>query len=283
LECGDSSPLFFAAPKEKNRSGDESPHSEAPAAVFAMPPRNSDAGSSGRFATTHWSLIARAQDAAAPEARAALSSLCQLYWYPLYAFIRRRGAAVAEAQDLTQEFFARLLEKDFLANVEPGKGRFRSFLLAACKHFLANERDRARAQKRGGGRAPVSLDLHNAEDRYLLEPAHDLTAEKLFERRWALTLLDQVLARLRAEYEQAGKSALFEGLKNSLAAGEAATPYAKLAGQLNMSEGAVKVAAHRLRRRYRQLLREEIARTVPDPANVDEEIRDLFQALGAGS
>jgi RNA polymerase sigma factor (sigma-70 family) len=248
-----------------------------------MPPASPNSGPSGRFATTHWSLIARARGAAAPEAREALASLCRAYWYPLYAFIRRRGASADEAQDLTQEFFARLLEKDFLAAVDPGKGRFRAFLLAACKHFLANERDRARARKRGGGRPLLSLDLQDAEGRYLLEPAHGLTPEKLFERRWALTLLDQMLARLRGEYQGAGKGRVFDGLKNSLTAGEATTPYPQLAAELGMSEGAVKVAAHRLRRRYRQLLRDEIARTVRDPAGVDDEVRDLFAALaGAG-
>src|SRR5436309_2659860 len=156
-------------------------------------------GAAGRFATTHWSLVVAAQDRGSPQAKEALSGLCGSYWYPLYAFIRRQGHSADKAQDLTQEFFARLLEKDFLAAVDREKGKFRSFLLAACKHFLANERDRVRAQKRGGGRQGLSLDFNSADRRYGLEPAHTLTPERLFERRWALTLLDQVLARPRLE------------------------------------------------------------------------------------
>jgi RNA polymerase sigma-70 factor (ECF subfamily) len=233
----------------------------------------------GGFATTHWSLIAAAQDADSSQAQAALAELCDAYWYPLYAYIRRQGVPAEEAQDLTQEFFARLLEKHWLDGVDRTKGTFRSFLLTACQHFLANERDRARAQKRGGDRKTVSIDLGNAEARYVREPAHHLTAEKLYSRRWALTLLEQVLARLRDTFVQAGKEALFDRLRIFLQGERQGTSYGHLADELGMTEGAVKVAVHRLRRQYRDLLRAEIARTLDDPTRIDEEIRDLFAAL----
>jgi RNA polymerase sigma-70 factor (ECF subfamily) len=232
-----------------------------------------------RFRTTHWSLIVAAQGRGSTEARAALAELCEAYWYPLYAFIRRQGHSMEDARDLTQEFFARLLEKDYLGAVDREKGKFRSFLLACCKHFLANEHDRANALKRGGGVAIRLLDCQTAESRYSEEPAHDMTAEKLFERRWALTLLQNVFARLRQEHEQAGKLKLFEQLKPFLAGEGPAARYAEVAMSLRLSSGAVKVAVHRLRRRYRELVHEEIARTVDDPALVDVEIRDLFAAL----
>jgi len=229
------------------------------------------------FATTHWSLVVAARGAS-PVAREALAELCRLYWYPLYAYVRRRGHSADEAQDLTQEFFARLLERDDLAGLDPARGRFRAFLLAACRHFLANQNDRAQALKRGGGLRPRSLDLADADRRYAAEPSHEQTPERLFERRWALTLLDRVLQRLRQHYETAGQLVLFERLKGSLA-GETDVPHAESAAALNMTEGAVKVAAHRLRQRYRDLLRDEIARTVAEPAEVDDEVRALFAAL----
>jgi RNA polymerase sigma-70 factor (ECF subfamily) len=232
-----------------------------------------------RFATTRWSLVLAAKDRAAPEARHALADLCAAYWYPLYAYVRRQGHDAEQAQDLTQEFFAKLLEKDFLRAVDPVKGRFRAFLLSALRHFLANEWDRAKAAKRGGGRTPQSLDFQSAEERYRLEPGHQLTAEKLFERRYALTLLEQVLQRLRQEMVDGGKQKLFEGLKPYLA-GAAESSYTETARTLDMSEGAVKTAVHRLRRRYRELLRESIAETVEKESEIDDEIRDLFAALG---
>jgi RNA polymerase sigma-70 factor (ECF subfamily) len=234
---------------------------------------------SDRFRTTHWSLIAAARDRDTDEARQALATLCEAYWYPLYAFIRRQGYKMEDARDLTQGFFARLLEKDYLADVDREKGKFRSFLLTSCKHFLANEHDRAHALKRGGGLAIRSLDSGTAESRYSEEPAHDLTPEKLFERRWALLLLQNVFARLRQEHEQAGKRELFELLKPFLAGDGPALRYSQTAEQLRMSTGAVKVAVHRLRGRYRELVHEEIARTVDDPALVEAEIRNLFSAL----
>lgn len=233
----------------------------------------------GGFATTRWSLVCAARAPSSPESRAALAALCGVYWYPLYAFVRRQGHDADRARDLTQEFFARLLERADLAAVDRSKGRFRSFLLAACKHFLCNEHDRVHARKRGGGRAPLPIDAAVAEGRYGGEPSHNETPERLFERRWALALLDQVLARLRQEYAAAGKGRLFERLKGHLT-GEAGLPHARAAAELGLREGAVKVAVHRLRKRYGELLRDEIAQTLHDPAEVEDEIRDLFAALG---
>jgi RNA polymerase sigma-70 factor (ECF subfamily) len=237
--------------------------------------------SADRFHTTHWSLIAAARSGGSPQAQAALAALCETYWYPLYAFIRRQGHSMEDARDLTQEFFARLLEKDYLGSVDQEKGKFRSFLLACCKHFLANERDKSRAQKRGGGREPLSFDADAAESRYTAEPSHNLTAEKLFERRWALVLLQNVLARLRVEQERAGKGPHFDQLKVFLAGERGAQRYAQVAEALGTTVGALKVAVHRLRGRYRELLGEEIARTVNDPADVETEIRNLFAALSS--
>jgi RNA polymerase sigma-70 factor (ECF subfamily) len=234
-----------------------------------------------RFATTHWSLVLAARDPALPQSRAALSELCSTYWYPLYAFVRRRGHDPEAAQDLTQAFFLRLLEKDSLRVVDRAKGRFRSFLLAAFEHFLQNEYDRARAQKRGGGHQPLSLDFTGAEDRYTVEPAHTETPDKLFERRWALTVLDCVLARLEQEWTAAGKEKVFESLRSCLLDDPQSLPYVVIAEELHLSPAAVKMAVHRLRKRYRVLLREEIGRTVEDPEQVDDEIAGLFAALGS--
>jgi RNA polymerase sigma factor (sigma-70 family) len=241
---------------------------------------SSDAGG-GQFRTTHWSMVVAAQDRASPQATEALAALCRTYWYPLYAFIRRQGFDADQAHDLTQGFFARLLEKDFLQAADPQRGKFRAFLLTACKHFLANELDRAQALKRGGGQTILSLDHGTADQRYRREPAHSLTPERLFERRWALTLLQQVLARLREEFHGSSRGRLFDALKAALTADPNALPYRPLAERLSMSEGAVRVAVHRLRQRYRDLLREEIAQTVDAPEQVEEEIRHLFQALGS--
>ena len=231
------------------------------------------------FATTRWSLVLAAGRGDAPEAEAALAALCQSYWYPLYAYVRRSGHPADEARDLTQEFFARLLEKHALRAADSERGRFRSFLLTALKRFLSKQRHQARAQKRGGGRKPLSLDFEQGESRYRLEPAHEATAETIYEQRWALTLLDRVFDRLRAEFDQAGKQKAFHRLKVYLT-GEAGMPsYREVAVELGMTEGAVKVAVHRLRRRYRALVREEIAQTVAGPEDVDEELSHLFAAL----
>ena len=215
----------------------------------------------------------------APEADAALAVLCQTYWYPLYAYVRRSGHPADEAKDLTQEFFARLLEKHYLRAADAERGRFRSFLLTAFKHFLSRERHQARALKRGGGRRMLSLDFDQGESRFRLEPVTDVTAEAIYERRWALTLLDRVMARLRDELERAGKREDFDRLKVFLT-GEAAAPsYREVAAATGTTEGAVKVAVHRLRRRFREIVLAEIAQTVSTPEDVEEELRHLFEAI----
>jgi RNA polymerase sigma factor (sigma-70 family) len=247
----------------------------------------SDSGphqASRRFATTRWSRVLQARDQPAPEAREALADLCRAYWYPLYALIRRRSHDSHEAQDLTQGFFARLLEKDFLADVDPAHGRFRAFLLAAIKHYLANESDRARAAKRGGDRRIISFDRRefdwdSGESRFLLEPSHELTPERLFERQWALALLDRVLSRLRDEYAAADKRTRFEVLQPFLSLDRHLANYADAAERLNMTDASARVAAHRLRKRYRALLRDEIAHTVATPDDVDDELLYLFDVL----
>lgn len=232
------------------------------------------------FATTRWSLVASAGQASAQGSREALAALCEAYWYPLYAYVRRKGLQPAEAQDVTQAFFTELLEKERIQLADQQRGKFRSFLLAALNHFLANRWRAAQAQKRGGGQAILSLDFHAGESRYDCEPAYDLTAERIFERRWAMTLLDNALTRLREEHVRGGKSELFELLKGHLGLGDSA-PYRELAERLGMTEGAVKVAAHRLRRRCAEILREEIAQTVSDPAEIDDELRALFSVVEA--
>ena len=216
-----------------------------------------------------------------PQAHQALETLCGNYWYPLYAYVRRQGHSAHDAQDLTQAFFARLLEKNYLADVQREKGRFRSFLLASLKHFLANEWDREQALKRGGGKRLIALDEDSAESRYKLEPKDEVSADKIYERRWALTLLDQVLAKLRGEFEKDGKLEQFETLKQYLSAGRTSVSYAQAADKLGMNEGAIKVAVHRLRKRYRELLRAEIAQTVATASEIEAEIRYLFTALSA--
>jgi RNA polymerase sigma-70 factor (ECF subfamily) len=235
---------------------------------------------SAEFATTHWSLVLAAGDRESPQAEEALATLCRAYWFPLYAYVRRQGFSPEQAEDLTQEFFARLLEKEFLRTVDREKGRFRAYLMACLRHFLANERNRPRAQKRGGNRQILSLDFPAAEMRYGLEPAHELTPERLYERQWALALLDQVLNRLQDESVRAGHGRLFEALKVFLTGESPALSHEERAAALGLSVGAVKVAVHRLRRRYRELLREEIGRLVGDPSEIDEEIRALFAILG---
>ena len=231
-----------------------------------------------RFATTHWSMVVSAGCSPSPEAGRALATLCENYWFPLYAFVRRAGHSAEDARDLTQEFFARLLAQRFLTKVDRRKGKFRSFLLAALKHFLADEWDHAHAQKRGGTQTVISFDGLDAETRYRLEPAQGLTPEKMFEKQWALSLLEQVLSRLDAEMAADGKVALFEALKDALT-GVRSTTYAAIGAELGMTEGAVKVAAHRLRRRYRDLLRKEIGQTVASSDEIGDEIRYLLSCL----
>jgi RNA polymerase sigma factor (sigma-70 family) len=242
--------------------------------------QDSTRGGAGHFTRTQWSVVLLAAEQSSPPAIEALEKLCRTYWYPLYAFVRRRGYGVADAQDLTQEFFSRLLEKRFLDSLDRTKGKFRSFLLAALEHFLAKEWRRANAQKRGGGKVIFSLDDDTAETRYASEPADALTPEKIYERRWAMTLLEQTLARLREECISSDKTRLYELLKGSFSGERNELSYAAIAAQLGTNEGAIKVAAHRLRRRYGELLREEIAQTVDNPEKIDEEVRCLFAALG---
>jgi RNA polymerase sigma factor (sigma-70 family) len=230
-----------------------------------------------QFPTTRWSLVVAAGDAHRKEARSALASLCQNYWYPLYAYLRRRGYPCNQAQDFTQEFFVRVLEGRYLDRAEPEKGRFRSFLLTSLKFFVADEEDRQRARKRGGG-VVASFEFSSGEERYRREPAHDETPERIFERRWALSVLDRVVERLRCEFVQHGRPEHFERLKIFLL-GQSDAPYAALAQELNTSEGALKVAIHRLRKRYRELFRQEIADTVADPREVESELRYLAAVL----
>ena len=244
------------------------------------PPSSAGGSDAAGFAATRWSLVlAAAGGADAARAADAMAELCRIYWYPLYAYIRRRGHSSHEAEDLTQEFFLRLLAKEDFAGVDRRKGKFRAFLLAAMKHFLANQWDRCQAQKRGGAERILSLDTVSAEIRYRLEPSHNLTPEKLFERQWAMTVLERVLARLQGELDAAGKTVLFQGLKPFLTGGRPAASYAEVAVELQMSEGAVKVAVHRLRRRFRELLKEEIAQIVTGPEEIDDEIRYLLACL----
>ena len=212
-------------------------------------------------------------------AQTALEKLCQTYWYPLYAYVRRRGHPAQDAQDLTQSFFARLLERNWVGDADRERGRFRTFLLTAMSRFLSDEWDKMRAQKRGGGVAHVPVQLDTAETRYGHEPADNHTPEQCYEHQWSLTLLDNVLQRLRAEYEHEGKGDLFAGLNSCLVGGRETQPYAELAVQLRMNEGAVKMAVHRLRKRYRKLLRAEIAETMAATEDVDGELRHLFAVL----
>ncbi len=232
---------------------------------------------SSQFPTTRWSLVVAAGDLHCNEAQSSLVSLCENYWYPLYAYLRRRGYPADQAQDLTQEFFIRVLEGRYLDRADPEKGRFRSFILTSLKFFAADEEDRDRAQKRGGGRIE-QLEFSSGEQRYQREPAHDETPERIFERRWALTLLDRVVEKLREEFVQHGRPEHFERLKVFLL-GQSDAPYAALAREMNTSEGALKVAIHRLRKRYRELFRQEIADTVADPAEVESELRFLAAVL----
>lgn len=231
------------------------------------------------FVTTSWSVVLTAARSDTTRAQAALEHLCRTYWYPVYAYMRRRGCSPEDAQDLTQAFFLSLLKSNFLARADRSRGRFRSFLLGAVNHFLANEWAKAGAQKRGGGRKLLSLDLAAAERRFDLEPAHPDTPNKAFDREWAGTLLDTVLTRLETEYRQENKAALFDALKQTLAGASETQPYAAIAAGLRMSEGAVRVAVHRLRGRYRELLHTEIADTVESPDEVKSELRHLFRTI----
>ena len=238
-----------------------------------------DAASPGLFATTHWSVVLAAANQDAPEAAAALEQLCRTYWYPLYAYVRRQGHDAADAQDFTQAFFAHILSRAFLKRANRDKGKFRSFILSALRYFLVDELARLQAIKRGGGLTPVFLDAQSAEARYRLEPVDTMDGEKLFEHRWAIALLDRVLERLEEECSQANRQAIFEHLKAFLIGEKNSVTYAQVALSLQMTEGAVKMAVLRLRERYRELFREEVAHTVENPGEIDDEVRHLFQVL----
>jgi RNA polymerase sigma-70 factor (ECF subfamily) len=215
----------------------------------------------------------------APQADRALEELCHTYWYPLYAYVRRHGHSKEDAEDLTQGFFARFLQRNYLEGLSSEKGRFRAFLLVALKHFLANEWDKSQRQKRGGGVTALALDWQDADSRYQIDPADQLSPDRLYDRAWAVTLLEQVIARLRDECAAEGKANVFEQLKPFLMEGQSDIPYAEAASKLGLNEGASRVAVHRLRKRYRELLREEISQTLSNPADVEEEMRALFRAF----
>lgn len=234
---------------------------------------------SSRFATTHWSIVLAAGSPESSQYQDALETLCRAYWSPLYIYLRRFGYNVNQAEEYTQAFFANLLDKRGLRLVDPKHGRFRSFMLSALKHFIADERGRELAQKRGGGWKSLSLDFKKVETHYALEPADNLSPEKLFEKSWAITVLDQTLVRLKDELTTIGKQKLFDCLKVCLLGVEDSVSYRQIADELGMTEGAVKVAVYRLRRRYRELLRQEIIQTVATEDEVDEEIQNLFAAL----
>jgi RNA polymerase sigma factor (sigma-70 family) len=231
------------------------------------------------FATTRWTVVLAAGRKSTPQADVALEELCRTYWYPLYAYVRRQGHSKADAEDLVQGFFARFLEKNYLEGLRSERGKFRAFLLAALKHFLANQWDKSQRQKRGGQATHLSLDWQSADARYQLEPPDHATPDKIFDREWALALLERVITRLGDECAAEGKARLFEQLKACLTMGKGAIPYLEAAQALGLAEGAVRVAVHRLRKRYRELLREEIAQTVSEPAQLEEELRALFSAF----
>jgi RNA polymerase sigma-70 factor (ECF subfamily) len=231
------------------------------------------------FPSTHWSVVLAAHSDDPARARDALEQLCTVYWYPLYAFLRRRGHQPADAEDLVQGFIAHLLERQFFQAADPDKGRFRSYLLASLNHFVADAADRAGRLKRGEGKPLLSLDAVMAEHRYALEPTDPCNSEQLFERRWALTLLDTVLHRLETEAAESGRAELFRQIKGVLLGDRSGVSYAELAPQLGLSEAALTMTVQRLRRRYRELVREEIAHTVSRPVEIEEEMRHLFQVL----
>ncbi len=246
----------------------------------SSPERGAGRGGADLFPTTHWSVVLQAGQNTSPQAAEALENLCRTYWYPLYVYVRQRGHEGPDAQDLTQEFFLRLLKNSYFSHANQNKGKFRSFLLVALNHFLTNDWRHGQAAKRGGGQAFISFDAQTAESRYALEPQSDLTPERAYERRWALTLLDLAMVRLEEESVAAGKGRQFSQLERFLTSEATQSDCAAAGAQLGMTPGAVAVAIHRLRQRYRELVREEIGHTVASPTEVEEEIRWLFVAAG---
>ena len=247
--------------------------------IPAEPNKGESLARNATFATTHWSVVLSAGQPESPEAAQALEKLCRTYWYPLYTYVRRRGRSPEDSQDLTQAFFGHLLRQDFLRGVGPEKGRFRSFLLACLKHFLSDERDRTQAAKRGRGQPPISLDADLAERRYREEPVDGLTPEIAYERRWAATLLGRAQTRLAGEYAAAGKTDQLHRLQEFPLGERGESSFRDCAVRLGLSESALKSAVHRMRRRYRELVREEVAHTVNDPAEVEAEIRHLIAVV----
>jgi len=231
------------------------------------------------FATTHWTVVLAAGKRHTPQSDDALEELCRTYWFPLYAFVRRRGYSKEDAEDLTQDFFACFLAKNYLVGLSAERGRFRAFLLASLKHFLANEWDKSQRQKRGGGATLLSLDWQTADTQFQIAATNEPSPEQAYDREWALALLACVIERLRAECAAENNGRLFEALKPFLTVGKNAIPYPQAAVELGISEGAARTAVHRLRRRYRAVLRDEIAQTLSDPANVAEEMQALFSAF----
>ena len=230
------------------------------------------------FATTHWTVVLAAGRKHTPQSDTALEQLCKTYWFPLYAYVRRRGHSKEDAEDLTQTFFARFLEKNYLEGLNGERGRFRAFLLASLKHFLANEWDKSQCQKRGGNKTHLSLDWQTADTQFQVA-ANSASPDQEFDREWALALLAKVIERLQTECEMDGRAEQFNELKIFLSAGKGALPYSDVAKNLGVEEGAVRVAVHRLRKRYRQLLQEEVAQTLADPTQADEEMKALFAAF----
>jgi RNA polymerase sigma-70 factor (ECF subfamily) len=245
-----------------------------------MNPSTTPLASNALFVSTHWSVVLSARAKDSSRSAAALETLCRTYWYPLYAYLRRQGQPAHDAQDLTQSFFARLLQKDYLQAAAREKGKFRTFLLMSLKRFVANQWDREHALKRGGFAPVVPIDQEVAETRFAAEPSHKLQPDILFDREWARTLLERAMAQLQEEYVASGRAKLFEYVQSGLAREESALPYAAIAARLNLTEPAVKMAVHRLRARYREILRTEIAHTVSAPEEIEEEIRQLFSAFG---
>ena len=231
------------------------------------------------FATTHWTVVLAAGRRRTPQSTQALEQLCQTYWYPLYAYVRRRGYSREDAEDLTQAFFERFLEKNYLEQLDAERGRFRAFLLACLKHFLTNEWHKSRRQKRGGNITHLSLDWQTADTHFQVADTAEPSPDKTFDREWATTLLGKVIKKLSTECDAEGRTKQFTELKIFLTAGKGALPYTDVAKRLDMDEGAVRTAVHRLRKRYRQLLRDEIAQTLSDPTQVDEEMQALFGAF----
>ncbi len=238
-------------------------------------------GHGGVFATTHWSVILAAGQRDTPQAAAALEQLCRTYWYPIYAYVRRQEHSPEDAQDLTQDFFAHLLARGFPHGAVPERGKFRSFLLASLRHFLVDQHRNAAALKRGGGQHTISLDARQAEERFRLEPQHELTPEKLYEREWAMTLLDRARSRLHEEYSATGKADLYERLQGFPLTEKSDDSFQQAASELGMTVGALKSVVHRLRARYRELVREEVAHTVADPVELNEEARHLIAVIGS--